>query len=227
MNGNLYLNQLACLKFRIFHMLLEICKSKGTIWCFQFPSTCSFRMFSPKFARNALVWLPVISAFSFDWFWIIVLHCQWVWRRSHVCDVYSVSVANNFFHSQSSADYGYYAFGEVAHFVDCLLQKTKQCSVLPLVEQWEEYMAPNHSKFAAIEDRFPAGTRLLSALEKVGRSYVKKEFRRDCRKFLEDFVKCVLSTVAAKSAIGQWLDCFCPPNLVGGGDHTPMQLAQR
>ena len=86
-------------------------------------------------------------------------------------------------------------------------------------------MTPNHSKFAAIEeDRLPAGTRVLSALEKVGSSYLKKEFRRDCRKFLEDFVNCVLSTVAARSAIGQGLSCFCPPVLIGGDDHGPLQL---
>ena len=86
-------------------------------------------------------------------------------------------------------------------------------------------MTPNHSKFAAIEeDRFLAGTRILSALEKVGSSYLKKEFRRDCKKFLEDFVNCVLSTVAARSAIGQGLSCFCPPVLIGGDDHAPLQL---
>ena len=118
----------------------------------------------------------------------------------------SVSVANNFVRSQSSVDYGYYAYSEVSHFVYCLLQKIKQSSVLPLVEKWEEYMTPNHSQFAAIEeDRFLAGTRVSSALEKVGSSYLKKEFRRDCRRFLEDFVSCVLSTVAARSSIGQGL----------------------
>ena len=137
----------------------------------------------------------------------------------------SVSVANNFVRPQSSADYGYYAFGEVSHFVYCLLQMIKQNSVRPLVEKWEEYMAPNHSRFAAIEeDRFLAGTRVLSALEKVGSSYLKKEFGRDCRKFLEDFVSCILSTVAARSAIGQGLSCFCPPVLIGGDDHAPFQL---
>ena len=137
----------------------------------------------------------------------------------------SVSVANNFVRPQSSADYGYYAYGEVSHFVYCLLQKIKQSSVLPLVEKWEEYMTPNHSRFAAIEeDRFLAGTRVLSALEKLGSSYVKMEFRRDCRKFLEDFVNCILSTVAARSAIGQGLSCFCPLVLIGGDDHAPLQL---
>ena len=137
----------------------------------------------------------------------------------------SVSVANNFVRPQSSADYGYYAYGEVSHFVYCLPQKIKQSSVLPLVEKWEEYITPNHSKFAAIEeDRFLAGTRVSSALEKVGSAYLKKEFRRDCRKFLEDFVSCVLSTVAARSSIGQGLSCFCPPVLIGGDYHVPLQL---
>ena len=112
---------------------------------------------------------------------------------SHVFNTCYVSVANNFVRPQSSADYGYYAYGEVSHFVYCLLQKNKQSSVLPLVEKLEEYMTPNHSKFAAIEeDRSLAGTRVLSALEKVGSSYLKKEFRRDCRNFLEDFINCVL-----------------------------------
>ena len=135
------------------------------------------------------------------------------------------SIANHFFHPRSSAEYGNYAFGEVAHFVYCLLQKIKRSSVLPLVEQWEEYMAPNHSKFATTEENsFLAGTRVLSALEKEGSSYLKKEFRRVCRKFLEEFSNCVFSTVAAMSAIGQELSCFCPPILVAGDDHAPMQL---
>ena len=86
-------------------------------------------------------------------------------------------------------------------------------------------MAPNHSKFASIEeDRVLAGTRVLSVLQNVGSSYLKKEFRRDCRKFLEDFLNCVLSTVSARSAIGQGLNCFWPPILVGGNNHVPMQL---
>ena len=35
----------------------------------------------------------------------------------------------------------------------------------------------------------------------------------------------VLSTVAARSAIGQGLSCFCPPVLVGGDYHALMQLS--
>ena len=86
-------------------------------------------------------------------------------------------------------------------------------------------MTPNHSKFVAIKkDRFLAGTRVSPVFEKVGSSYPKKECRRVCRKFPEDFTNCVLSTVAARSAIGQGLSCVCPPILVAGDDHAPMQL---
>ena len=108
-------------------------------------------------------------------------------------------------------DYGYNAFGDVAHFLYCLLQNIKKNSVFLLVEKWEEYMAPNESKFAAIDDEHLLNaTRVLVALEKVGMFYLKKEFRRNCRNFLEDSVNCVLSTVAARSAIGHGLIYFCP-----------------
>ena len=203
-------------------MLLERCKYIST---FHFSSSLSRGVPDDlvKIFRNALVWLLVGSTFSFHWIWIIVAHCRWVWCHCHGYDVCSSSVANTFVHSQSAADYGYYAFSEVTHFDYCLFQKIKHSSVLPLVEQWEKYMAPNHSKFAAIEeDRFLVGTRVLSTFEKMGSSYLKKEFKWDCRKFLEDFVNCVLSTVAAMSVIGQGLICFCPPILVGGHNQAPM-----
>ena len=137
----------------------------------------------------------------------------------------SVSVANNFVHSSTAADEGYHAFGELARFIYCLLQKIKKASSLPLVEQWEEYVVPNHSRFPAIDDKdFPVGTRVMAALGKVGSHYLQKEFRCDARRFLEDFVNCVLSTVAARSVIGQGLCCFCPAIVVGGDNVAPLQL---
>ena len=137
----------------------------------------------------------------------------------------SVSVANNFFHSSTAADQGYHAFGELTRFIYCLLQKIEKASVLPLVEQWEEYVVPNHSRFPAIDDKnFLEGTRVMAALGKVGSHYLQKEFRRDARRFLEDFVNCVLSTVAALSAIGKGLSCFCPAIVVGEDDVAPSQL---
>ena len=98
-------------------------------------------------------------------------------------------------------------------------------SSLPLVEQWEEYIVPNHSRFPAIDDKnFLAGTRVMAALGKVGSNYLQTEFRRDARRFLECFVNCVLSTVASRSVIGQGLSCFCPAIVVGGDDVAPLQL---
>ena len=81
----------------------------------------------------------------------------------------SVSVAKNFVHSCTAADQGYHAFGELARFVFCLLQKNKEASSLPLVEQWEEYVVPNHSRFLALDEKnFLAGTRVVAALDNVG-----------------------------------------------------------
>ena len=137
----------------------------------------------------------------------------------------SVSAAKNFVHSSTAADEGYHAFGELARFVYCLLQKIKKASSLPLVGQWEEFMVPNHSRFPAIDDKnFLLGTRVMAALGKVGSHYLQKKIRRDARRFLEGFVNCVLSTVAARSVIGQGLSCFCPAIVVGEDDVAPSQL---
>ena len=114
----------------------------------------------------------------------------------------SVSVANNFVHSSTATDQGYHTFGELARFIYCLLQKNKKASSLPLVEQWEEYVVPNHSRFPAIDDKnFLVGTRVMTALGKIGSHFLQKEIRRDARRFLEDFANCVLSKVAARSLI--------------------------
>ena len=134
----------------------------------------------------------------------------------------SVSVANNFVHSSTAADQCYHAFGELARFVYCLLQKIKKASSLPLVEQWEEYVVPNHWRFPAIDEKdFLVNTRVMAALDKVGSQYLQKEFRRDARWFLETFVNCVQSTVASRSVIGQGLSCFRSAIVVGGDDVDP------
>ena len=137
----------------------------------------------------------------------------------------SVSFANNFVHSFTPADQEYHAFGELARFLHCLLQEIKQASSLPLMEQWEEYVVPNQSRYPAIEEKdFLAGTRVMAALGKVGSHYLHTEFRRDSRRFLEEFVNCVLSTVASRSVNGQALSCFCLAIVVGGDDVAPFQL---
>ena len=142
-----------------------------------------------------------------------------------VYDMCSVSVANNSVHCQTTGDYGYHTFGELARFIYCLIQKIKQGSSLPLVEQWDDYVLPNHSKCPLMADgEFLAGTRLLAALNKIGSSYLNRKFQRDARRLLEEFTTCVLSTVAARSKIGLGLSCFCPAIVIGGDDHAPLHL---
>ena len=123
-----------------------------------------------------------------------------------------VSIANIFVHSSTAADQRYHAFGELARFVYCLLQKIKKPSSLPLVEQWEEYVVPNQSRFPAIDDKdFLAGTRVMAALDKVGSHYLQTEFRRDARRLLEEFFLC---PVKRYFAIRHWtgLELLLPCN---------------
>ena len=138
----------------------------------------------------------------------------------------SVSDINNFATQQPPRNnYGYRAYGELSHFVYCLLQKIKASGSLPVVEKWESYMLPNRSSFTAIEDQhFLHGTRVHAALEKMTSQYLKKEFRSSARRFLEDFTSTVLSTVAARSKLGQGVNCFCPEIVIGGDDHSAFFL---
>ena len=125
-------------------------------------------------------------------------------------------------------DYGYRAYGELSHFVYCLLQQIKASRSLPVVERWESYMLPNHSSFTAIEEEhFLVGTRVLAALEKMTSQYLKEEFRSSARRFLEEFISTVLYTVAARSKLGQGVSCFCLENIIGGDDHSTFFLLEQ
>ena len=53
---------------------------------------------------------------------------------------------------------------------------------------------------------------------------MQREFQRDARRFLEEFTTSVLSTVAARSKVGQGLSCFCPAIVIGGDNHAPLHL---
>ena len=86
-------------------------------------------------------------------------------------------------------------------------------------------MLANHSKFPPIADgKFLSGTRVLAALSKIGSSYLKEEFQREAPRFLEELTTSVLSTVAARSKVGQGLSCFCPAIIIGGDNHAPLHL---
>ena len=138
----------------------------------------------------------------------------------------SVSDNKNFIAEQSpGSGYGYRAYGELSHFVYCILQKIKKSESLPLVEKWEDYMLPNHSSFAAIdEEHFLVGTRIHVALEKMSSSYLRKEFRSNARRLLEEFCSTILSTVAARSKLALGVSCFCPEIVLGGDDHSAFFL---
>ena len=78
-------------------------------------------------------------------------------------------------------------------------------------------MPPNHSRFPPIEEKqFLTGSRIPSALKKVGRFYFRNEFRKDAGNLLEELTSTVLSTAAVRSDVGQRLSCFCPETVVGG-----------
>ena len=178
-----------------------------------------------SFCKSALVPFHIDSMFCF----LSNVHSTWHnvgdSRFWIVYDMCFVSVANNFVHCQTASDYGYHTLGEVARFIYCLLQKIKQESSLPLVEQWDDYVLPNLSKFPPIADgEFRAGTWVLAALNKIRSSYLKREFQRYARRFLDEFTTSVLSTVAAGSKIGQGLSCFCPAIIIGGDNHAPLHL---
>ena len=82
-------------------------------------------------------------------------------------------------------------------------------------------MFPNHSCFGAIaEGHFLDGTLCYRPLKKRNSSFLRKEFRKDCRRFLEDLVSTILSTVAVRSPAGQGLSCFCPEIVIGGDDYS-------
>ena len=86
-------------------------------------------------------------------------------------------------------------------------------------------MLPIHSCFGAnAEEHFLEGTRLLASLGKINSRFFRKEFRGDCRRFLEDLVSTIFSTVAMRSPIGQGLSCFCPEIVIGGDDYSAFHL---
>ena len=140
-----------------------------------------------------------------------------------VCVVF---VVHNFTELDTGcADCGYLAFGELSRFVYCLLQKLKRSSDLPVIEKWDAYMLPNCSCFGAIaEELILEWTRLLSSPEKINSSFLRKEFRRDCRRFLEDLVSTIFFTVIARSPVWQGLSCFCPEIVIGGDDYSAFHL---
>ena len=84
--GYFYLDQLAGLKFRVFHMLLEKCKYISTFH-FSNPQSRGVPDDLFKISRDALVWLPVGSTFFF-----IAFGASWHWHIAGGFDVIAMCV---------------------------------------------------------------------------------------------------------------------------------------
>ena len=179
------------MRFRLFHLILEMCwYSRPLSYLrsyreFTRASLCgdsrsqrvvflvasSFRV-DQGFSRSQLGVLLVASSilvgqgFSRSQLGVLLVASSF---RVGPQGYSSVSDNNNFVPEQSPENgYGYRAYGELSHFVYCILQKIKKSESLPLVEKWEDYMLPNHSLFAAVdEEHFVVGTRIHEALEKM------------------------------------------------------------
>ena len=54
--------------------------------------------------------------------------------------------------------------------------------------------------------------------------FLPKRVRKDCRRFLEDLVSTILSTVAAYSPVGRGLRCFCPEIVIGGDEYSVFHI---
>ena len=72
----------------------------------------------------------------------------------HAVLMLGVSEAHNYTAGSSAVSvYGYRAYGELARFTYCLLQKINAAHSLPLIKKWENYMFPNHLRFPPIEEK--------------------------------------------------------------------------
>ena len=135
-----------------------------------------------------------------------------------------VSIANNFVHSQKIRSISPLENWRGLYTACC----RKKVSFSPLVEQWDECVNPNHSRVHTIDEEvFLTGTQGMTTLNKVGSHYLKTAIRCDARRFLEKFVKCLLSTVPSRSHVGQGIFCFCPEIVIGGDVVVPLPIFKK
>ena len=85
-------------------------------------------------------------------------------------------------------------------------------------------MLSNQSSFGAIEEKKLYRRPVCYCPKKMNSSFLRKEFRKDCRRLVEDFVSSILSTVAARSPVGRDLSCFCRKINIGGDDYSVFHL---
>ena len=143
---------MARLKFRLFHLILEICTYSNALLrsCGQL-GMYLFRILSRNFWENSST-VPSLLLICMHNAVISVLGIGYPSSVGHhAVFLFCVSDAHNFTANPSSVyDYGYRAFAELARFTFCLLQKIKSAQSLPLVEKWEDFRLPNHSRFPSV-----------------------------------------------------------------------------
>ena len=138
-----------------------------------------------------------------------------------------VSVAHSFTKLQSGrAYYCFVAFRELSRFVYCLLQNVKRIGDLPVIEKWEAYKLPKQTTTASTRLRrsiFWKGPTCYHPSKKNS-SFLRKQYRRDCRSFREDFVSTIVYTIATRSLVGQSESCFCLEITIGGDNYSAFHL---
>ena len=126
---------------------------------------------------------------------------------------------------QCRSDYCFQGFGELCHFVYCILMKTRDISSLPPIHDWEEYMdVKKVAEFptAPIEsflENCDFG-RFLSA----GTTSGVLEFRVHCKEFLDRLVFVILKNPAVSSRVARGFSCFSSEIMLEGDDRAVFRL---
>ena len=170
MDGCFYLDQMACMRFRLRYLLLEVSKFFVTdlLWVFQ-----GYVVVPENFARHFLGTHSNCSTVLPQFFLVEIYAPQQSVGDSgsvSMSMIYvSVSVANRFFHSSTAADHGYQSCVEFHVLFTVCCRQSRLASLLPHVAQREHYVTPNHSRFPAIDVAdFLSGTRLMTVLNNFG-----------------------------------------------------------
>lgn len=123
------------------------------------------------------------------------------------------------------SDYGFHSYGELCHFVYCILGKTRDLLCLPSIHDWEAYMEVELvNEFPAVsDDDYLANYELGERLRGSSGSEIR-EFGVKSRQFLDSLVTHLLSLVFASSSVSQGLYCFCPELLLEGDDVAVLEL---
>ena len=116
-------------------------------------------------------------------------------------------------------DYGFIGYGELCRFIYALMMKVCSAGVLPVVNDWQEFMCKE--KFVDFPrlpmDPFLRGHSFGKQLSEA-KSSEGRDFRRDCYSFIVRLIELLLETICCTSTVARGLCCFCPELLLEGDD---------